>query len=1024
MAVRPAALRFAVALVVALVVALDAALQAPVASAQICGPPSVTNVTPAVAPAAGGAVLTITGLHFLSPGSGAPPTVRVGHAPAAIVNATDTQLLVVAPEQRDDPAPEVVVVRADGWSSPPSAFSYAAPVVDPAPAASVTRGGGTVLTVTGNHFRCAFPTASVETGTGAVVPARVLRASDTELVIELPDCPSPTGTLRLGIVHRDIAARNLLVSGPELAAVSPSGAPVAGGSVITLTGSGFGASGARVFAVTGGRREELSVIDQTDVVLRASATLPGSYTNFPKGPKPRATRLVVETASGASESRPLVIADSPVIERTLPGALAASTPAVITVIGDRFRSSATVSFDGAPSVPATVLDPFTLVCDAPPLAAGAHTLAVLQDGDTSPPLPLTVLAPPTVTSVSATTLPGGGGRVLTVVGTNFGPADPAVPRTVEFLDGGGQTHTNVGPIRWLSPESMRITTPAMPAGSATVRVVVAGVASPPASAVLTVGANSPPAPVISDVIPSTLTRLGGAVITLVGNNFNRLGTGTATVAFGSTTVVPSLVTNTLLTFVQPPVPAGQSGETMVVEEGGLGSNPLYKDHAAPTVNPLFGGASRTMPLAGGEVLTLTGSNFAPNARVRFGAGGPTVPAVQTGPTSLLVHAPERTAPGTVNVQVSVNGLLSGSQPLEYAGPDVSSASSRSLAPGGVLITVVGSDFGATPGRLRVGDRAAIVESWAPTLVMGHVVESADAPAQEEIRLETAAGAASDSFEVEWRAPSVTALDPPAVRAGGGTRLTIEGSDFRRTSIIHCTACSAAQRLDGTGQSLVVELGDAPPGLQVLQIETPGRPLSPPFEVERLAPPEIAGVTPGSGPAAGGILITVIGSYFERGDRPTQARFASSPCPLEYVTMIPGGFVLAVPPGTPGASEDLIVTVDGVSDTLPNAFAYAGPSGVDEGPAIPAALALAAGPSPFRDALGLRLALPRAGRWALDLFDTRGARLRRFDGESGAGVHVVRWDGRGADGRALPAGVYFARLAAAGETRVLRVLRLP
>jgi len=60
---------------------------------------------------------------------------------------------------------------------------------------------------------------------------------------------------------------------------------------------------------------------------------------------------------------------------------------------------------------------------------------------------------------------------------------------------------------------------------------------------------------------------------------------------------------------------------------------------------------------------------------------------------------------------------------------------------------------------------------------------------------------------------------------------------------------------------------------------------------------------------------------------------------------------------------------------------------------------------------LRLDLPVSGSVELDLFDTRGRRVRRLlAGEVlEEGVHVRPWDGRDETGRRSPAGVYLARL---------------
>jgi len=107
---------------------------------------------------------------------------------------------------------------------------------------------------------------------------------------------------------------------------------------------------------------------------------------------------------------------------------------------------------------------------------------------------------------------------------------------------------------------------------------------------------------------------------------------------------------------------------------------------------------------------------------------------------------------------------------------------------------------------------------------------------------------------------------------------------------------------------------------------------------------------------------------------------------------------------------------------------AGPTGfVDVGDpgAPPRALAFAgAAPNPLVGGEGalLRFALPVAGRVSIDALDAGGRRVARvFEGERGAGASSVRWDGRDAAGRALPAGLYFLRLASGGGESVAKVV---
>jgi hypothetical protein len=66
-------------------------------------------------------------------------------------------------------------------------------------------------------------------------------------------------------------------------------------------------------------------------------------------------------------------------------------------------------------------------------------------------------------------------------------------------------------------------------------------------------------------------------------------------------------------------------------------------------------------------------------------------------------------------------------------------------------------------------------------------------------------------------------------------------------------------------------------------------------------------------------------------------------------------------------------------------------------------------------VSVRYFLERAGRARVDVFAVTGARVTVLeDAPRDAGPHVVSWDGRGADGRRVAAGVYFVRLRANGR----------
>ncbi|NOT32733.1 MAG: T9SS type A sorting domain-containing protein [Candidatus Eisenbacteria bacterium] len=71
-----------------------------------------------------------------------------------------------------------------------------------------------------------------------------------------------------------------------------------------------------------------------------------------------------------------------------------------------------------------------------------------------------------------------------------------------------------------------------------------------------------------------------------------------------------------------------------------------------------------------------------------------------------------------------------------------------------------------------------------------------------------------------------------------------------------------------------------------------------------------------------------------------------------------------------------------------------------------------------------LAMAGAGPAELEVFGVDGRRVRTFFVSPGAaGERSVSWDGRDADGRDAPAGIYFVRLVAGGTAAMRRVVKL-
>jgi hypothetical protein len=123
---------------------------------------------------------------------------------------------------------------------------------------------------------------------------------------------------------------------------------------------------------------------------------------------------------------------------------------------------------------------------------------------------------------------------------------------------------------------------------------------------------------------------------------------------------------------------------------------------------------------------------------------------------------------------------------------------------------------------------------------------------------------------------------------------------------------------------------------------------------------------------------------------------------------------------PGAIE---VRIDGrrVPFTRDGAFVVRGPGT----PAtVPSALGVVAYPVPFQSGVRIAIDSPEPAPAEAVVYDVRGRPVRRlWSGTLATGRTLVPWDGRDANGREVPSGVYFVRTSTPGRSDVRKVVRV-
>jgi len=579
--------------------------------------PAVTAVSPSAGPNTGGTAVTITGSNF----SGATAVTFGGTAATGYTVNSATQITATAPAGTGTVDVRVATSAGTSAISAADQFTYvAAPVVSAvSPAAGPTTGGTTVI-ITGSNF--ASTTAVTFGGTSAT---GFTVNSNTQITATAPAGTSTVDirvTTTGGTSATSVADRFTYVPAPAVTSLSPASGPGTGGNTVIITGTDFGAVNAVTFGATAATA--YTVNSATQITATAPA---GSGT----------VNVRVTTAGGTSAtssadqytylSAPTVTSLSPTS-----GPTAGGTTVVIT--GANLAGATTVFF-GAAHATGYIVNSATQITATAPAGTGTVDVRVATSAGisaTSVADQFTYVSAPTVTSVSPTAGPPGGGNTLLITGTGFTGAT-----AVTF---GGQAALGYAVD---SATQIRAEAPAG-TGTVNVRVTTAGGTS------ATSAANQysyAAVPTITAVSPTSGPGTGGTSVTITGSNFS----GATAVTFGGTAATGYTVNSA--TQITATAPAGTGTVDIRVTTGGGTSATSVADQftyvSAPTVTSVSPTAG---PPGGGNTLLITGTGFIGATAVTFGgqaALGYTVDSA----TQIRAEAPAGT--GTVNVRVTTAG---------------------------------------------------------------------------------------------------------------------------------------------------------------------------------------------------------------------------------------------------------------------------------------------------------------------------------------------------------------------------------
>jgi hypothetical protein len=407
--------------------------------------------------------------------------------------------------------------------------------------------GGTIVTITGTGF-----TGTTKVSFGSVAASSIHVVSGTEVAaiapaqstsIQTVSVTTPVGTSALAPANDQFRYD---APTPVVASIAPGSGPDAGGTLVTITGSGFIGAGKVRFGTA--VAAQFTVVSDTVVTAMTPAQAPGPH------PVYVTTAGGTNTAGGAgSEYRALP--PVPATAAVTPASGPTTGGTTVTITGTGFSGATKVAFGAIAATGFTVVSNTVITAVTPAEVGGTRPVYVITPGGRSSAGTFTFVAsPPSVTAVTPSSGPKAGGTTVTITGTGFGGATK-----VAF---GAVLATNFTVV---SATEITAVTPGQGAGTRPVLVTTAleGTSSsggPPDT--FTYIASTPS---VASVSPQSGPVSGGTTVTITGTGF----TGTTKVAFGPVAAGSfTLVSDSEITAVTPAQPAGARGVYVTTVGGG------------------------------------------------------------------------------------------------------------------------------------------------------------------------------------------------------------------------------------------------------------------------------------------------------------------------------------------------------------------------------------------------------------------------------------------------------------------------
>jgi hypothetical protein len=460
---------------------------------------------------------------------------------------------------------------------------------------------------------------------------------------------------------------------PSISSISPSTGPTIGGTVITISGSNFGTSGA---VELGGFACMIADWTHSRIIC---TNRPGQGTNVP---------LVVTVSGQSSQANTQFSYGAPSVAAISPASGPTTGGTVITIMGSNFGTFGSVTLGGS----ACAIGEWTqsgIICTNPPGQGANLPLVVTVSGLSSQSNPQFSYDAPSIASISPASGPTTGGTVITISGSSFG------------VSGSVTLGGSACAIADWTQSRIICTNPPGQGANVPLVVTVSGQSS-----------QSNPqfsydAPSVASISPATGPTTGGTVITISGSSFGVSGSvtlGGSACAIGDWTQSRIICTNPPGQGANVPLIVTVSGQSSQVN-----SQFSYNAPSVASISPATG------PTTGGTVITISGSSFGVSGSVTLGGSACAI-ADWTQSRIICTNPPGQGANVPLVVTVSGQSSKANSQ-FSYAPPTISSVTpSSGPTAGGTVLTLKGSDFGNN-GVVLLGGAVCPTRTWSHNMIV-------------------------------------------------------------------------------------------------------------------------------------------------------------------------------------------------------------------------------------------------------------------------------------------------------------------